>query len=185
MIPCLPTSNIAAKALAAMILLAGWCLAGEGLWSAGLKTQGTVDFEPGQDFLSGPEAAYSDYGLFGHRLQFKLAYLTSRLEQVFRPNIIKQDYFLLSPAWHFRRKAVFDPLLQLDLGYMRYDVENERIFGDYLDNDSWIAAAQAGLNVNMFQGRFGFLYHVGYNLIIPESSLVFPGIFGLGIWMML
>jgi hypothetical protein len=166
------------------LLLAGGLFvsghAAEGLWRFGVRLQGTLDFEPGNDYSIGPEVAYSDSRLADHGLQVKFGWLTSRLEQVFRKNIIKQDYFLLTPVWHFRRDRLVDPTVQFDLGYTRFDVENEKIFGD-LDNDAWIAAPQAGLNVNLAQGLYGAYYHFGYNLI--TSALVYPAVFGPGIWM--
>jgi hypothetical protein len=157
--------------------------AGEGLWTLGLRTQGVVDFEPGQDLFEGPEIGYSDYNLFSHNLQLRAAYLTSRFEQVFHPDIIRQDYFLFSPVWHFRRKAFFDPTVQADLGYWRYDVESE-IFKD-LKNSSWVASLQVGLALNLFQGEYGLYYHFGYNFITPDSGLLFPGVFGFGFWKIL
>lgn len=163
-----------------MFSLASAAGAGEGLWSMGLRTQGVVDFEPGQDLFEGPEIGYSDYHLFAHSLQLRGAYLTNRLEAVFRPNIIRQDYFLFSPVWHFRRNAFFDPTLQTDLGYWRYDTESE-IFKD-LDNSSWVASIQVGLALNLFQGEYGLYYHFGYNFITPDSGLLFPGVFGVGFW---
>jgi hypothetical protein len=168
-------------AIAAFLASASLSQAGEGLWSLGLRTQGIVDFEPGQDFVEGPEIGYSDYNLFGHRLQLKAAYLTSRGEWLFRPNIYRQDYFLFSPVWHFRRQAIFDPTFQLDMGYWRYDTEG---FAE-LANESWVTSAQLGLVVNLFQGEYGLFYHFGYNFIVPESGLVFPGVFGIGFWKML
>lgn len=158
--------------------------ASEGMWSINLRTQGTVDFKPGNDYFLGPEVAYSNYHLAGHRFQIRGAYLTSRLEAVFRPNIIQYDLFLLSPTWHFRRNAFFDPTLQADLGYARFDVENEALFG-YMDNDTWISALQPGLNLNLGQGRYGLHWHFGYNFNTPEGHLIFPGVFGLELWWML
>jgi hypothetical protein len=164
-------------------LLAAAPAAADGLWSFGLRMQGVVDFEPGQDLFEGPEIGYSDYGLFAHRLQLRAAYLTSRLEQAFRPAILRQDYFLFSPAWHFRRTSLFDPMVQLDLGYWRYDTES-RIFKS-LDNSSWMAAAQVGLALNLFQGEYGLYYHFGLNFITPDSGLLYPGVFGVGFWKLL
>jgi len=164
----------------------GFCLpaaAGEGLWSLGPRTQGFYDFEPGQDLFHGPEIGYSNYNLAGHRLQLKLAYLTSRLENVFRENILRQDYFLFSPVWHFGRNRLFDPTIQMDMGYWRYDVEYNEF--QALDNSSWIASAQAGFALNFYQGEYGLFYHFGYELIVPESGMVLPGVFGVGFWVML
>lgn len=167
-------------ALAAFLASASALEANQGLWSLGLRVQGSVDFEPGQDFVEGPEISYSDYDWFTHRLQLKAAWLTSRAEGLFRPNIYAQDYFLFSPVWHFRRPAVFDPTFQLDLGYWRYDTE-----GFDLPNDSWLASAQLGLVLNLFQGEYGLFYHCGYNFIVPESGPVFPLQFGFGFWKLL
>jgi hypothetical protein len=166
--------------LALLVLVTGG-EAGEGLWSLGLRTQGIVDFEPGQDFVEGPEIGYSDFNWFGHKLQLKAAWLTSRAEWLFRPNIYRQDYFLFSPVWHFRRSAFFDPTFQVDLGYWRYDTEGF----DGLENDSWLGSAQLGLALNLFQGKYGLFGHFGYNFIVPESGLVYPALFGFGFWKML
>jgi hypothetical protein len=169
-----------------LVAVMGFCrpaCAGEGLWSLGLRTQGFFDFEPGQDLFHGPEIGYSNYHLAGHRLQLKFAYLTSRLEQVFRENILRQDYYLFTPVWHFRRNRFFDPTVQADLGYWHYDLESE-IFKD-LDNDSWTASVQAGFALNLYQGEYGFSYQFGYEFITPDSGLIFPGMFGVGFWVML
>jgi hypothetical protein len=106
------------------------------------------------------------------------------MEQAFRENILKYDMFLVTPVWHFRRNSFFDPTLQADLGYARFDVENEAIFGG-LDNDTFIASFQPGLNINLNGGRYGLHYHLGYNFITPVGHQIFPGVFGLELWMML
>lgn len=171
-------------AVVSLILASGPAPASEGMWSFSLRTQGSVDFKPGNDYFTGPEFGYSNFHLAGHRFQVKAAYLTTRMEQVFRENILKYDLFLLTPLWHFRRNSIFDPTLQFDLGYARFDVENEAIFGG-LDNDTFIAAFQPGLNLNFAEGRYGLNYHFGYHFIAPEGHLIYPGVFGLGVWMML
>lgn len=167
----------------AALALAPAVRAGEGLWTLGLRMQGVVDFAPGQDLFEGPEIGYSDFNLFNHGLQLRAAYLTSRLEQAFRPDILRQDYFLFSPVWHFRRKAFFDPTLQADLGYWRYDIEND-LFKD-LKNSSWVASVQAGFALNLSQGEYGLYYHFGYNFITPDSGMLYPGVFGIGFWKIL
>lgn len=155
----------------------------EGIWSTGFRTQGNWDFEPGNDFISGPEIGYSNYNLAAHKLQFRFAYLTTRMEQVFRENIPKEDYFLFSPIWHFRRNGLFDPTVHADLGYMRYDTEI-KVF-DVLENETWIASVNVGLGLNLSGGEWGFNYQIGYNLIIPESGHIYPAVFGIGCWVML
>jgi hypothetical protein len=170
--------------LALLTLASRSASAGDGLWGLSLRTQGAMDFKPGQDLWTGPEVVYSHHALLDHKLQFKAAWLTSRMEQAFRENILKYDFFLFSPLWHFRRNSLFDPTVQLDLGYGRFDVENEEIFGD-LDNDTFVASFQGGLNLNFARGRWGLHYSVGYNFIAPEGHLLTPATYGLNAWMML
>lgn len=172
------------KALGVCLVAIAPLSAGEGMWGVNLRTQGAVDFRPGNDYFIGPEIAYSNYHVAGHKLQLKAGYLTTRLEQTFRENILKYDLFLLTPIWHFRRNSFFDPTLQVDLGYAQYDVENETLFGD-LDNETWVVSFQPGINLNLASGRYGVHYHVGYNFITPQGHLLLPGVFGLNLWMML
>jgi hypothetical protein len=167
----------------AVLLSAASKTSGDGLWSAGLRMQGVVDFEPGQDLFEGPEIGYSDYNWLKHDLQLRAAYLTNRVESAFRLGVPRQDYFLFSPVWHFRRKAIFDPTVQADLGYWRYDVESE-IFKD-LKNSSWVASLQVGFALNLFHSEYALYYHFGYNFITPDSGLLYPVGFGIGIWKLL
>jgi len=158
--------------------------AGEGLWSINLRTQGAVDFKPGNDYFTGPEVGYSHYELAGHRLQLRAAWLTTRMEQAFRPNILKYDMFMFSPTWHFRRNGLFDPTFQADFSYIRYDVENKRIFHS-LKNTEGLTSLQPGINLNLGKGAYGLHYQVGWNLRTPQQQLMNPVIFGFSLWMLL
>ncbi len=171
------------KALAVLAILATGVCADEGLWSLGMRMEGDVDLEPGNEYMLGPEIGYSNFDLGAHKLQLKGAFLTNRARQLLHKDIIKQDKYLFSPVWHFGRNNWFDPTVQADLGYMHYDREY-RIFSS-LNNSSWIAALQLGFALNLFQGEYGLFYHFGYNLITPSSGLVLPGLFGVGLWVML
>lgn len=141
-----------------------------GLWTLGMQARGFVDFEPGNDYAVGFDAGWSPGGTLRHRLELRAAYLTTRPEAVFR-NVFREDWFLFSPVWHFRRQRLFDPTLQLDLGYQRYDVENEAIFGD-LENTTWIRGLRAGFQLN--HGRYALRYAVGYQTASTASSVSIP-----------
>jgi hypothetical protein len=157
-----------------LVLAAAPAGAGEGLFSVGLRTQGFVDFEPGNDYMNGVDLGYSDYRLAAHKLEFKLAYLTSRPEAAFR-NVLRMDWFLISPIWHFRRKNLFDPTVQFDFGYHRYDTEGF----EGLDNSTWTWGAKAGLALNFSGGRYSLRYAFGYQQATSESSLIYPLPFSL------
>lgn len=147
--------------------------AGEGLTSAGILNRGNWDLKPGNDFEQGLEVGYSNLHLASHNLEIKAAYLTTRLQTLFREGVSTRDILLFSPVWHFRRRNVFDPLARIDFGYGRYD------------GGGWIGSAQAGLNLNMFRAQWGLSGHAGYAFLAPASDQDFPGVFGMGIWVML
>jgi hypothetical protein len=170
----------AALCLAAPALAAPDQSAGKGLWSVGMQSRGFVDFEPGNDYMTGFDAGYSPARWFRQRLELRAAYLTSRPEAAYR-NVLRQDWFLFSPVWHFRRQKLFDPTVQLDLGWQRYDVENEAIFGD-LENSTSIKGLQVGLQFNI-KSRYAVRYAFGYQSASTASSVVYPLPFTLGIAM--
>jgi hypothetical protein len=143
-----------------------------------VQARGFVDLEPGNDYVSGIDAGWSPAGWLRHRLELRAAYLTSRPEAAYR-NVLRQDWFLFSPVWHFRARRLFDPTLQLDFGYQRYDVENEAIFGD-LENSTGLRALQAGFQLN-FSPRWAFRYSFGYQQTGTASSVVFPLPFTFGV----
>jgi hypothetical protein len=119
-----------------------------------------------------------------------LAYLSNRFEHAarslkhsFRKNDLIQDYYLFSPTWNFRRRAIFDPVVYVDLGYTHYDVEYAAF--ESLDNESWVVTPHLGLAVNLEGGGYGFSYNIGYNLIEKQSTLVYPLRFAMGLWVLL
>jgi hypothetical protein len=153
-----------------------------GPWSAGIQARGFTDFEPGNDYVTGFDAGYAPDRVLGvgfrHRLELRAAWLTSRAEAAYR-NVLRQDWFLFSPVWHFRRQRLFDPTLQLDFGWQRYDVENEAIFGD-LENSAVIKGLQIGFQLN-FKSRYAVRYAFGYQTASTASSVVYPLPFTLGL----
>ncbi len=149
---------------------------GEGLFWAGLRAQGFVDFEPGNDWMNGVELGYSNYNILRHQLEFQGAYLTSRPEAAFR-NVLKSDWYLFSPLWHFRRKEWFDPTFQVDMGYFHYDYESE-LFKD-LQNTTWTLGCKTGVAFNFGGGRYALRYAVGYQFASEASSLIYPIPFSL------
>jgi hypothetical protein len=157
--------------------------AGEGMFSFGLRTQGTIDFAPGNDYFNGFQLGYSNYYLFAHRLELKASYLTTRIEAAYR-EVLKYDLYLFSPTWHLRRNAIFDPTVQADLGYAYLDPEFG-IFEDHLGGWAGIVSLQPGLNINLFGGEYGIHYHLGWQFNTPTGHEIYPLTFGLGVWKML
>jgi hypothetical protein len=154
------------------------CQAGEGLLAGGLRGQGTVDLLPGNDYFMGPTLAYSNFYLFNHKLQIQGSFLTNRPEAAARQGVPVQDWYLLTPVWHFSRNSFFDPIFQLDLGWSWFDDE-----GLGLDNTAFTTAPSIGLNLNLAQGRYGAQAALGYQTL--TSSMVNPGLAWIQVWTML
>jgi len=148
------------------------------VWSVGVNTQDIVDFEPGHDWMWGPEIGFSHQQIFSHRLEFQTQYLTSRLEAAYR-NILREDWFVFSPIWHFRRDRLFNPTLQADFGYNRYDTEFD--WARSLDNSTWFYGAKAGLRLNFFESRYNLHFAFGYQQALSESNVVYALPFSFGI----
>lgn len=135
---------------------------------------------PGNDYYLGPTFNYSNYHLFGHKLQLQAAYLTNRPEAAWRQGVPTMDWYLISPIWHWRRNSFFDPTFQLDLGWAYFDDEG---LGLDENNPTFIVSPSFGLNINLMQGQYGIQAKVGYQAIV--SSMVYPLVSGVHIWGML
>jgi hypothetical protein len=160
------------------LVLGGWVAkpsAGEGLVAWQFRGQGTVDAMPGNDYFIGPALSYSNFYLFTHRLQLQATWLTNRPEAAWRPGVPVQDWVLFSPLWHWNRNGFWDPIFQLDMGYTWFDPE-----GLDIPHSDYILAPAFGLNLNLYQGRYGIQYLVGFQT--HSSSLVSPGMATLSFW---
>jgi hypothetical protein len=93
---------------------------------------------------NGISAAYSHKNLKPDRLYFGLAYVSSRLGTASGSNAIKQDNFLLSSAYYFRRDHHFRPLLKINTGYFSASY-GEPMFDD-LPNSSLLLSSEAGIS---------------------------------------
>jgi len=162
-----------------LVLLPGsrWADAGEGLMAWSFRVQGTVDMRPGNDYFAGPSLYYSNYNVFNHKLQLGASFLTNRPEAAWRRGVPVQDWYLLTPLWHWKRNGFFDPTFQMDMGWTWFDDE-----GLGLDNTAFIVAPSLGVNFNINQGRYGLHTCLGYQAI--TSSLVNPGLALVEIWAM-
>jgi hypothetical protein len=164
------------------VLLLTWApaRAGEGLLAFGLRGQGFIDLRPGNDYYLGPSLSYSNYHLFSHKLQLQATYLTNRPEATWRPGVPAMDWYLVTPLWHWRRNAFFDPTFQVDLGWAYFDDEG---LGLDENNPTFIVAPAFGLNINLMQGQYGIHFNVGYQALV--SSMVYPLVSSIQFWGML
>lgn len=128
-------------------------------YDIGLRFQKTVDlyYENG---ISG------QYQLTEH-IAVGASYLSSRLGSAIGSNAIKQDNFLLSGAWMFRKAKPFRPFVRANLGYFTADYESA-IFKN-LTHNSAIVSADAGM-AYAFKNPLKLNLSLGYNAITGNGE---------------
>ncbi|MBD3422039.1 MAG: hypothetical protein GF398_18155 [Chitinivibrionales bacterium] len=154
--------------LAVVILLAHLApltLANDNLsLSCGLKLSKNFYLQPGIVV----DASYKKL-LNGHPFA-ELAWSTSRF-QALAQNTLKNDNVLLSLGWDFRPENIIGPYAKVDIGFARYDIEYEEIFGE-LDNAGMILSALIGSKCTFYHDLITVYGDCGYSFI--HSSTVYP-----------
>jgi hypothetical protein len=122
-----------------LVVLASSLKAQTSILDAGVRLQKTVNLYS----ENGIAISYSAKSLLNDKLYFGFSYVTSRLGTAFNSNAIRQDNFLVSAAWYFRRGHVIRPLIRLNTGYFAADYGNP-IF-DVLPQKSLLLSSDIGL----------------------------------------
>jgi len=133
----------------------------------GLRLQKAVNLY----YENGFAINYSSKSLMPDRLYFGFSYVTSRLGTAFNSNAIKQDNYLLSSAYYFRKKHLIRPFIRANAGYFSADY-GDKIF-DVLPRKSLLLSADAGIS---FQTNLPLKIStsLGYNFI-TGNGLSGPG----------
>ncbi|CAN5427172.1 hypothetical protein BH09BAC6_BH09BAC6_04060 [soil metagenome] len=128
----------------------------------GIRLQKTVNLY----YENGIAVAYSDKALMPDRLFFGFSYVTSRLGTAINSNAIKQDNYLLSAAYNFRKGHIIRPFLRANTGFFAADYGNKQFDG--LPRTSLLLAADAGI---CFQTHLPLKLaaSLGYNLITGDG----------------
>lgn len=117
-------------------------------------------------YENGVSVNYSNKKLRADRLYFGFSYVTSRLGTALNSNAIKQDNYLLSSAYYFRKDHAFRPFLRLNAGYFSADYE-EAVF-DVLPGKSPLLSTDAGLSFKT-QMPLKIATSLGYNFITGDG----------------
>lgn len=133
----------------------------------GLRAQQTVNLYN----ENGIAVSYSNKKLKPDKLYFGFSYVTSRLGTALHSHAIKQNNFLVSAAWYFRRKHIIRPFTRLNTGYFAANYGN-KIF-DVLPSKSLLLSADIGL---CFETNIPLKIStsLGYN-VITGDGLKGPG----------
>jgi hypothetical protein len=125
----------------------------------------------------GVQVAYAAPGLLGGRTRVSAAYSTTRLATALGSHALAEDRFQLGAAWHFLPAASASPYVGLNLGYTRFDRENDEIFA-LLDNGAPILSLLLGTELRV---REPLRLNAGIGYSAVQSSTVHPFVATLGL----
>jgi len=121
---------------------------------------------------NGISVNYSNQNLMPDRLYFGFSYFTSRLGTAFNSNAIKQDNFLLSASYYFRRNRILRPFVRLNAGY--FDADYGSAIFNVLPGNTYLLSPEGGLS---FQTHLPLKIAVsfGYNVNTSNGLNNVPG----------
>jgi hypothetical protein len=125
----------------------------------------------------GIQVSYSSPSLLAGRPRFGAAYSTTRLAVAAGSNALAEDRLQASAGWYFRQGRPVRPFAGLALGYARFDVEDEQIFG-MLDNSAVFGSLLFGVEAQVHPA-ISIQGHAGVSG--PQFSTVYPFVAALGV----
>lgn len=147
-------------------------------FTAGIRLQKTHNLY----FENGITVDYTSTKLWDKRIHLGCSYVTSRLGTAFHSNALKQDNYLGTFQFNFRREKILSPIVKLNAGYFYVNLENP-IFSD-LPHTSFLLSTEGGIILNLklpIKPSLTF----GYNFITGDGysgpGTLFPLFFQLSI----
>ena len=137
-------------------------LAQNSILDIGLRLQKT----PNLYYENGISIAYSNKNLKTDKLYFGLSYVTSRLGSAMGSNAIKQDNFIISSGYYFRKNHLIRPFLRANTGFFTANY-CDKVFDD-LPNSSLLLSSDAGLSFQTKQ-PLKIALSLGYNFITGDG----------------
>lgn len=131
--------------------------------SLGLKFQKTHKLY----YENGIIAEYSSSAFLGDKFHSGFSIITSRLGSAFNSNAIKQDIFLLHTSYSFLDKAIVNPFIKLNAGFIIADYQDP-VF-DNIDNTMPLSSIDFGLSYSPkmpLKAQASF----GYNIITSDGT---------------
>jgi hypothetical protein len=147
-------------------------------FTAGIRIQKTHNLY----FENGLTLDYTNSKLWDRRIHFGFNYFTSRWGTAFHSNALKQDNYLGTIQFNFRREKLLCPFVRLNVGYFFANLESP-IFSD-LPHTSALLSMEGGILFNLkipIQPAISF----GYNFITGDGlsgpGTLFPLFYQLSI----
>jgi hypothetical protein len=155
-----------------LLCLAAPVRASEANLSAGALYELNFYGQPGVRFTA------SDGRLLNRHPQAMLSYTSSRLSFWKGKHALIIDDILLNASWHFRPQKLLDPFAGFDIGFLRFNREDDELFG-LIQNKFFRLDFRAGLRASLLEGRLMPSIEAGYVLL--DTSVTFPLFFGVAV----
>ena len=146
--------------------------------TAGIRLQKTHNLY----FENGITADFTSSKLWDQRLHLGVSYVTSRLGTALGSNAIKQDNYLATIQYNFRRTKIINPIVRLNGGFFHANLESA-VF-DELPHNSALFSIEGGMYLRLkLPVRPSLTF--GYNLITGDGlsgpGTLFPLFYQLSI----
>ncbi len=137
--------------------------ASESELSLGVKLQKTHSLY----YENGFNAEYSSSEFLGNQFHSGFSYISSRFGSAFNSNALKQDNFLFHTSYTFLKKAILNPFIKLNAGFIVADYQSP-LFDD-IDNTMPLTSMDLGLSYtpnNPLKAQVS----LGYNIITSDGT---------------
>jgi hypothetical protein len=150
----------------------------ENILSAGIRVQKTHNLY----FENGLSIDYTSHHLWDGRIHLGMNYITSRIGTAYHSNAIKQDNYLGTIQYNFRRNKMIVPVVRMNIGFFHADLESP-LFSD-LPHNSLLLSMEGGIILNLKTPIQPSL-SIGYNFITGDGlsgpGTLFPLFYQLSI----
>lgn len=138
-------------------------IAQKSILDIGIRVQKTVNLYT----ENGLTINYSNKKFKRDKLYFGFTYVSSRIGTAYHSNAIKQDNFLLSAGYYFKRNHSLRPFIKLNTGYFYADY-GDKMF-DVLPHQSIMIMPETGLIYKMHI-PLKVTLSLGYNVITGNGT---------------
>ena len=118
-------------------------------------------------YENGFNAEYSSSEFLGNQFHSGFSYISSRFGSAFNSNALKQDNFLFHTSYTFLKKAILNPFIKLNAGFIVADYQSP-LFDD-IDNTMPLTSMDLGLSYtpnNPLKAQFS----LGCNIITSDGT---------------
>lgn len=119
----------------------------------------------------------ADASVLGGHPHLELSYTTSRLSIWNGPYALLTDNLFAAVSWEFRPCKIAYPFAGIDIGYSRYDLEDD-YYLPMIDNTSYRCNLRSGIRFTV--DRVPVIPSIEGGLALLTSSTVFPLFFRIG-----